>query len=434
MTKYINLMSQSYTILPFINPPAGAYDALNAVASLNNNFTTSQSFNGIVNSGSESCASLSVSGVSTFTGVCTFNAIPKFNAGIEVAIAEVDTGTLSVTGLSSLSGGLTVLGDVSLPAASIVQSFVSSGYTDLVNTQTVAGVKTFSSPPVASGASISANTIPAASLVNKSIADAQIALSGISQTSVASGYVDLVNAQSIAGAKTLSGLLSANAGLSVTGATTTQSLAATGSITATVDMTAPLFTGALAGNATSATLAQTVNIITDNTAGTYFVPFVKSNVASDSLYVDDATTPLLTYNPSTGVLSAGAVTSAGIITGSGGMNLTGSIVYNAGVGSVVNASNDVAIALGGTTLGTYSVTPSANVNTLTLTGTSACSSFELFITPSAAITWRKAMSAGSVTIYNNLAGNQAMASGSRWLVRGKCLSTTIVYLQFTNFT
>jgi hypothetical protein len=397
-------MSQSYTILPFINPPAGAYDALNAVASLNNNFSVSQSFNGIVNSGSESCASLSVSGASTFTGVCTFASIPKFNAGIEVSIAEVDTGTLSVTGSSSLNGGLTVFGAVSLPASSVVQSFVSSGYVDLVNAQTVAGVKTFSSPPVASGASLSANTVPALSIVNKSLGDAQISLSGISQTSVSSGYVDLVNAQSIAGAKTLSGLLSANAGLSVTGASTVQALTCS-----SLNCSSVVDTGTLS--------CTTLNCSSVVDAGTLSCTTLTCSGITD-----------------TGALACTTINASGAVTMTQGMVLTGSIVYNQTIAPIVPVTNDVAIALGGTTLGNYSVAPSANVNTVTITGASAGAIFDLLISPSAAITWRKAMSAGTVTIYNNLAGNQAMASGSRWLVRAKCVSATVVYLDFTNFT
>ena len=503
-------MSQSYTILPFINPPAGAYDAINAIGSLNNNFTVSQTFGaGIVDSGD-----LSVAGASTFTGVCTFSAIPKFNAGIEVSIAEVDTGTLVVAGSSSLNGGLTVLGALSLPASSIIQSEVSNGYVDLSSAQTIAGVKTFSSPIVSSGASLSASSVPAASIVNKSIGDAQITLAGIGQTSVASGYVDLASAQSVAGAKSFSGALSGSSGLTISsGATSLQACSstaftasgtssfqnigavngtfsgpisgsaglsitagastlqattvqgvltagsivdagaftATGLITGNAGLTisagassvqaltattvsATTFTGALVGNATTCTTASAVNIVTDNTAGSYSVPFIKSNVASDALYVDDITTPTLTYNPSTGVLSSGGITSSGIIIGSGGLNLTGSIVYSNGIGSVVNATNDVAIALGGTSFGIYSTTPSANVNTLTITGASAGSTFDLLIAPSATITWRKAMSAGTVTIYNNLAGNQSMASGSRWWVKAKCVSATVVYLDFLNVT
>jgi len=503
-------MSQSYTILPYINPPAGAYDHLNAIATQNNSFTVSQTFGaGIVDSGN-----LSVAGTSLFSGVCTFNAIPKFNAGVEISLSAVDTGTLDVAGQANLNGGLTVSGIVELPPGTINQSEVLSGYTDLLNAQTVAGIKTFSSPIVSSGASLSASTVPALSIVNKSIGDAQITLAGIGQTSIASGYVDLASAQSIAGAKsfsgalsgssgltissgvtalqacsstaftasgtssfqnigavngTFSGLISGSAGLTVSaGASTLQAttvqgvltagsivdagaFTATGLITGNAGLTisagassvqaltattvnATTFTGALVGNASTCTTASAVSIITDNTAGVYSVPFIKSNVASDALYVDDVTTPTLTYNPSTGVLSSGGIASSGVIIGSGGINITGSIVLTNAISPITPIVADVAIALGGTSLGSFSVAPSANVNTLTITGASAGSTFDLLISPSATITWRKAMSAGTVTIYNSLAGNQSMANGSRWWVKGKCVSATVVYLDFLNVT
>ena len=103
----------SYTI-SYSNPPCGTQDLLNNTApayigSQNNNFTVSQSMAGIVNSGSESCASLSVSGSSTFTGICTFSSSPIFSSGITVP-SEIDLGALSVAGLSSLNGGLSVSG------------------------------------------------------------------------------------------------------------------------------------------------------------------------------------------------------------------------------------------------------------------------------------------------------------------------------------
>ena len=58
----------------------------------------------------------------------------------------------------------------------------------------------------------------------------------------------------------------------------------------------------LIGNASSAT---TVALTSDNTSGTYFIPFSKPIISptSNALYIDNATTPL-TYNPSTSTLTA----------------------------------------------------------------------------------------------------------------------------------
>ena len=66
-------------------------------------------------------------------------------------------------------------------------------------------------------------------------------------------------------------------------------------------ITANTFNGLLSGTATNAT---NVGITADNTAGTYFIPFAKtSGTGNKPLFIDDTTTPL-TYNPSTGALTA----------------------------------------------------------------------------------------------------------------------------------
>ena len=79
------------------------------------------------------------------------------------------------------------------------------------------------------------------------------------------------------------------------------------------------FTGALSGNATSAT---TVSTISDNTAGSYYLPFVKTTALvtpNQQLYIDDTTIPL-SYNPSTGVLTATNFT--GSVTGTASLATT----------------------------------------------------------------------------------------------------------------
>ena len=65
-------------------------------------------------------------------------------------------------------------------------------------------------------------------------------------------------------------------------------------------ITATTFAGSLSGNSSS---SSSVSITSDNTAGTYYPTFVKSLASNSTVYVDNATGPL-TYNPSTGVLSA----------------------------------------------------------------------------------------------------------------------------------
>ena len=58
------------------------------------------------------------------------------------------------------------------------------------------------------------------------------------------------------------------------------------------------------GNATSSSTATGVNLTSDNTSGTYFLPFSKTaNATGNTLFIDNATGPL-SYNPSTSNLTA----------------------------------------------------------------------------------------------------------------------------------
>ena len=60
----------------------------------------------------------------------------------------------------------------------------------------------------------------------------------------------------------------------------------------------------ISGNAATATTTTSVALTSDDTAGTYFIPFTKTtSPTSNALYIDDITTPL-TYNPNTSTLTA----------------------------------------------------------------------------------------------------------------------------------
>ena len=72
----------------------------------------------------------------------------------------------------------------------------------------------------------------------------------------------------------------------------------------TGNITATSFNGAFFGTAAN---ASNIALTSDNTSGTYFIPFSKTNTSSNVLYVDDVTGPL-TYNPSTGDMSIASVT------------------------------------------------------------------------------------------------------------------------------
>ena len=462
-------MSQSYTILPFINPPAGAYDSLNAVASLNNNFTVPQSFNGIVNSGSESCASLAVSGASTFTGVCTFNAIPQFNAGINIAIAEVDTGTLSVTGASSLNGGVTVLGAVSLPASSVVQSFVSSGYVDLVNAQTVAGVKTLSSPPVMSGASISANSVPALSIVNKSLGDAQLTLSGVGQTSVASGYVDLVNAQTVAGVKTFSSP-PAMSGASITIASMPGSSIANNSINGGQIALGGIAQANVSNGYVDLTSNQTIvgtksfssplivnSTTTVNNTATFNGSMIASAIGASTITAGGLVTCNAGLTVATGTLTCGTLSCTseidsgagsfgGLLSANAGLNvpsgqnatLNGGLVLPVAQTSLSIVAGSVAVNLNNLSFNEF-ILPSANftanITAMTFTNVIVNAKFNIYIIGGvAAHNINKNLNSGAVSQVNTLTGNTSVAANTVWRCSGTVLSSTLVALDFQNYT
>ena len=65
-------------------------------------------------------------------------------------------------------------------------------------------------------------------------------------------------------------------------------------------VTATTFSGSLSGNSSS---SSSVSITSDNTSGTYFPTFVKSLASNSTVYCDNSSGPL-TYDPSTGVLTA----------------------------------------------------------------------------------------------------------------------------------
>lgn len=484
------MSSGSFTILPYINPPAGYVDVSSAVANIasaDNNFTVPQRMAGIVNS-----ANLTVAGTSRFTGVCTFDAIPQFDAGIEVDISTLSTGSLVVSGSSALNGGLSVVGAVSLPSASLPastltksitdaqivaagvgQASVLNGYVDLVGAQSVAGVKTFASPPVMSGASISAASIPAASIVSDSISDTQISPAGIGQSSIASGYVDLASIQSVAGAKTFTAALavtgaaaSFNGGMSATtisssGVASLNSLSVAGTasvqsnlsvngfatingpgglsvangvsalqaVTCTTLSSSGGITGNLTGNVTG--ISSRVQITSDNTNGSYMIPFTKT-AGSNTLFCDDTTTPLITYNPSSGLLTAASFTATSTAT------LSGGVVLPVAQASLTIATNSVAVNMNNLSLAEFilpSAALTANITTMTFANMPVNGKFNIYIQGGAANrVISKNLSSGAITQVNNLGGNTQIAANSVWRIEGFVLTSTLVALNFTNYT
>jgi hypothetical protein len=441
----------SFTILPYINPPCGGLDiqyAVSGIASVDNNFSVSQTMAGLVDSGN-----LSVAGTSSFSGVCTFASRPVFSAGITVNLDEVDTGTLSVTGLSSLSGGVTVLGAVSLPASSIADSALTSNVPLKNVANTFSLVNTFSQPPVLSGASISSNTIPALAHVNKSLGDAQIALAGIGQTSLVNGYVDLSSVQSIAGAKTFSGAVVVPS-LTCT-SLSCSSVVDTGTLTCTtLTCSSLLDTGAL--SSTTATHSGLVSCNAGLTVvGSVTLPATcigQSNVLNGYVDLVSNQASIAGTKGFTGPVTVASLTCSGASIFSAGMAVSGALTtnlftanslatLNAGIllpqsqTVLTTTAGTVAIALGSSSFSEYSLSLTANVTAITFTNPIINAKFNIYITNAgSARNINKNISSGTISQVNNLSGNTSFAGGSTWICRGVVLSATLVSLDFTNYT
>ena len=96
---------------------------------------------------------------------------PDLIAAVITNTSNITTLSTKLTNQSYATGTTTWTGNVVFPATSIASTSINnSSFVDLTNTQTIAGVKTFSSAPVLSGASITAGTIPIASVVGTAVA------------------------------------------------------------------------------------------------------------------------------------------------------------------------------------------------------------------------------------------------------------------------
>jgi len=448
------MSSGSYTIA-YSNPPAMGQDLVLQTApafigAQNNNFSASQTFNGgIVDTGN-----LTVGGTSRFTGICTFDAIPQFDAGIEVDISTISTGSLTVTGASALNGGITVLGAVSLPAASIADSALSANVAKLDAVQTFSAVKTFSSAPVMSGASITASSIPAASIVSASLTNTQIAPGGVGQASVSNGYADLLSAQTIAGVKTFSAA-PVMSGASVTAGTLPAASIVADSISDSQIAAAGIGQTSIASGYVDLVNLQNIAGAKSFSAAAAFTAGLSSSsgmqinngslsalqVACTSI-VNSGNLTVVNIN-ATGAVACTALTPSGLLTANGGLTIPAGQTLSIG-GNLIGPSTQTAIGpvgglstvpLGGFSNGEFTINLAQTMTGLAFTSPAANTEFDIFVTVGVtSVNINKVLSSGGVTIYNNLGGNQFAASGSRWWFRGKFISLTACYLIITNIT
>jgi microcystin-dependent protein len=92
------------------------------------------------------------------------------NTNITSINSSITTLQTKTTNQTFASNTTTWTGNVVFPATSIASTSINnSSFCDLTNSQTIAGIKTFSSPPVLSGASITSATIPITAVVGTAV-------------------------------------------------------------------------------------------------------------------------------------------------------------------------------------------------------------------------------------------------------------------------
>ena len=146
------------------------------------------------------------------------------------------------------------------------------------------------------------------------------------------------------------------------------------------------------GNSTSSTTAIGVNLTSDNTSGTYYLPFSKTTTATgNALFVDNTTGPL-SYNPSTSSLTCSLINSQLVQpTAQNTATYTGTTLSING--SSVSFKNSNIIFTGG----------SNNVNNLTLTSMIVGGEYKLgiFNNGSGNLTFNTGLGTNIRTLYNS---------------------------------
>jgi len=128
-------------------------------------------------------------------------------------------------------------------------------------------------------------------------------------------------------------------------------------------LTSQTFFGNLSGNAASATNAAGVSLTSDNSVGTYFVPFSKTTgVSGNALFIDNSTTTL-NYNPATSTLTAS--TFRGSVNGNAlnAFSMGATNIGTFGAGDSINFNFPAGTSAYIMTSGAFYATPAVTTNT-----------------------------------------------------------------------
>jgi len=163
------------------------------------------------------------------------------------------------------------------------------------------------------------------------------------------------------------------------------------------------------GSSSSSTSAVGVDLTSDNTSGTYYLPFSKTTTATgNALFIDNSTTPL-TYNPLASTLTA--LVFSGSATTSAITNTNDATTYYP---VFVSASGDAQTLRADITTGPFSYAPSSG--NLTVSGIVSCATISATLirgdTTTAAIT---SFTAGTLTL---AMGDASIFKNFSWVVTG----------------
>lgn len=142
---------------------------------------------------------------------------------------------------------------------------------------------------------------------------------------------------------------------------------------------------------------------------------------------------------STTAIHSGLVSAnAGLTIPSGqNLNALGNVIFSQSQIVLTSAAN-IAVNLNSISRNIYTLALAGGttVTGITFTNIIPNAKFDILLQAGtgAAKTINKALTAGGITIYNNLAGNTSVASNSQWWIRGIALSATVIYLEFLNIT
>jgi hypothetical protein len=124
-----------------------------------------------------------------------------------------------------------------------------------------------------------------------------------------------------------------------------------------------------ANSATNSTNSDNILITSDNTSGTYYIPFSKtSGTGNKGLFQDDTTTAL-TYNPNTSTLTATTFTGTLNGTANSATNSQNSTII---AGNILNSSNWFPCVVNSSTAGNYNLTSYSNLSYIPNTNTFSC--------------------------------------------------------------